>query len=54
MLVALEEAPITVNFAQQSLDAEQKRYDLSVTVQYLLNLTRVTDTLLEERGVIVD
>ncbi len=76
----VRQSQITVNFAQQRLDAEQKRYDLGVTtiffvldatqflfnaqadlvtqsVQYrrdLLNLMRVTGTLLEERGVIVD
>ncbi len=76
----VRQSQITVNFSQQSLDAEQKRYDLGVTtiffvldatqslfnaqadlvvqsVQYrrdLLNLMRVTGTLLEERGVIVD
>ena len=76
----VRQSQITVNFAQQRLDAEQKRYDLGVStiffvldatqflfnaqadlvtqsVQYrrdLLNLMRVTGTLLEERGVIVD
>ncbi len=76
----VRQSQITVNFAQQSLDAEQKRYDLGVTtiffvldatqslfssqadlvtqsVQYrrdLLNLMRVTGTLLDDRGVIVD
>ena len=76
----VRQSQITVNFAQQRLDAEQKRYDLGVTtiffvldatqflfnaqadlvtqsVQYrrdLLNLMRVTGTLLEERGVVVD
>ncbi len=76
----VRQSQITVNFGQQRLDAEQKRYDLGVTtiffvldatqfllnaqadlvtqsVQYrrdLLNLMRVTGTLLEERGVVVD
>lgn len=76
----VRQSQITLNFARQRLDAEQKRYDLGVStiffvldasqflfnaeadlvtqsVQYrrdLLNLLRVTGTLLEERGVIVD
>lgn len=77
---AVRQSQITVNFGQQRLDAERKRYDLGVTtiffvldatqflftaqsdlvaqtVQYrrdLLNLMRVTGTLLDDRSIVVD
>jgi HAE1 family hydrophobic/amphiphilic exporter-1 len=77
---AIRQSQIAVNFAQQRLEAEEKRYNLGVStiffvlqattdlfnsqsslvvqsVQYrrdLLNLMRMTGTLLDDRGIIVN
>ncbi len=76
----VQQARVALEFAQKDVEAEQKRYDLGVSILYfvleaqtrltnaqatlvtqtiayrraLLNLLRVTGTLLDERGIVVN